>query len=198
VLVTPGVVIDYGAVEGCWHEDFICWTGPVADHLYDAGVVQTGVVRMGRSRRLLPLIEQAEDPSDDAQIAANALLQKFLVDLYLENRPRAEGGSERAVAGLRMLLSQQVERWWTVGEMAKHCGMSVNHFRTLFERQTGMRPKAYLERLKMMRAGERLCSSDDAVGVVANTFGYRDPYHFSRTFKRVVGLSPQHYRKTHR
>lgn len=198
VLVTPNVVIDYGAYRNLWVEDFICFVGPVAEHLFDAGVVDTGVMRVGSSRRLLPIIEQAMDPSDDAQIAANSLLQKLLVDLYLENRPTQLQGKEKAVAELRNLLAVDSERWWTVEEMAIDCGMSVNHMRTLFKQQTGLTPKAYIERLKMMRAAERLCSSGESVADIAAAFSYQDPYHFSRAFKRVMGLSPMHYRSAHR
>ena len=198
VLVTPNVVIDYGAYRNFWVEDFICFVGPVAEHLMEAGVLDTGVIRIGSTRRILPIIEQAMDPSDDAQIAANSMLQKLLVDLYLENRPTGLEGKEKAVSELRKSLSQHVEHWWTVEEMAVECGMSVNHMRTLFKQQTGMTPKAYIERLKMMQAAERLCSSTDSVSEIAAKYSYQDPYHFSRAFKRVMGLSPQKYRIAHR
>jgi AraC-like DNA-binding protein len=198
VLVTPGTLMDYAAVDGPWVEDYICFTGPVADHLQTAGVLSTGVLKIGRNRRLPPLIEQALDPSENAQIAANSLLQKLLVDLYLENRPAAKEGGEQAVADLLRLLSRQVERWWTVEEMASHCEMSLNHFRNTFRQQTGMAPKAYLEHLKMTQAGERLCRSEAPVARIAKAFGYRDPYHFSRAFKRVMGLAPTLYRAAYR
>ncbi len=198
VLVTPGVVVDYGAVEKKWTEDFICFTGPIAEHLFNTNILNTGILRIGNTRRLLPIIEQVIDPSDDAQISANSQLQKLLVDLYLENRPTLLEGKEKTVADLRSRINQEAEQWWNIEDMAHECNMSVNHLRNIFFKQTGMTPKNYVERLKMMRAAEQLCSNKDPIAEVANNFSYRDPYHFSRAFKRVMGLSPKQYRDKHR
>jgi AraC-like DNA-binding protein len=33
------------------------------------------------------------------------------------------------------------------------------------------------------------------VKVVARDLGYEDPYHFSRVFKRIMGVSPEQYRR---
>ena len=32
---------------------------------------------------------------------------------------------------------------------------------------------------------------------IAQKIGFDDPYYFSRLFKKEMGLSPAHYRKTH-
>jgi len=198
VLVSPGVVVDYGAIQDNWTEDYICFVGPIAEHLFNSGILNTGIIRIGKNRRLLPLIEQAIDPSDDAQIAANSLLQKLMVDLYLENQPIHLEGKDKTVAELRTRINQAAEQWWSVEDMARECKMSVNHLRTIFYKQTGMTPKNYVEKLKMMRAAEQLCSHHEPIAKVGLNFSYRDPYHFSRVFKRVLGISPQQYRNKHR
>ena len=46
------------------------------------------------------------------------------------------------------------------------------------------------------RAAEYLVSSDHPISEVAERFGYRDQYHFSRRFKAVMGSSPQNYRNS--
>lgn len=195
VLVTPQVVMDYGAKTGNWVEDFICFVGPMADYLMDAGVLESGVLPMGNTRRLCSIIETAMDPSDDAQISANSQLQKLLVDLYLENRPSELEGKEKVVEELRHRLVRDCKKWWTVEEMAEDCGMSVNHMRNLFKDQTGITPKAFVENLKIKQAAERLSQTQISIGSISSEFGYRDPYHFSRVFKKVMGMSPQAYRK---
>lgn len=194
VLVVPDETMDYAGTDQDWGEDYICFLGPVADHLFRSGVLNTGVIKIGPIRRLLPAIEKAMDPSDDSQIEANSLLQKLLVDLYLENRPSKLGGKEKAVEDMRQLLLNDSRRWWTVEEMAKECDMSVNHMRNLFKEQTGLSPKTFIENLKMRRAAERLSNTLEPISSIAADFSYLDPYHFSRVFKRIMGMSPKQYR----
>ncbi|WP_281890525.1 AraC family transcriptional regulator [Paenibacillus sp. YYML68] len=53
---------------------------------------------------------------------------------------------------------------------------------------------SYLHELRVQRAKYLLLHSDKSVGEIANEVGYQDPFYFSRIFKRLEGLSPQHYR----
>jgi AraC-like DNA-binding protein len=95
---------------------------------------------------------------------------------------------------MRQLLLNDSRRWWTVEEMAKECDMSVNHMRNLFKEQTGLSPKTFIENLKMRRAAERLSNTLEPISSIAADFSYLDPYHFSRVFKRIMGMSPKQYR----
>jgi len=48
-------------------------------------------------------------------------------------------------------------------------------------------------RLRMNRAAEKLRSPGVLVSEVADDLGFSDPFHFSRTFKRVFGVSPSSF-----
>ncbi|MDB5851399.1 MAG: transcriptional regulator, partial [Rhodoferax sp.] len=54
-------------------------------------------------------------------------------------------------------------------------------------------PMEYLTRLRMMLARDRLATSNDAVGVVAEAVGYESESAFSHAFKRYAGCSPRRY-----
>lgn len=61
---------------------------------------------------------------------------------------------------------------------------------------TGMTPNDYIVSFKIDRA--KLLLSDEAcypIAEVAYQLGYSDPIYFSRTFKKIVGVSPLQYRK---
>ena len=53
-------------------------------------------------------------------------------------------------------------------------------------------------RRKMHLAAELLQQPDILVKQVAAQLGFADPFHFSRTFKRVFGLSPDAFRQQQR
>ncbi len=79
-------------------------------------------------------------------------------------------------------------------DFARAAGMSVSHFSELFRRQTGRSPMAYFIELRVRQACRLLDTTDRPVKSVAAECGYRDPYYFSRVFKKVMGLSPEKYR----
>ena len=58
---------------------------------------------------------------------------------------------------------------------------------------TGHAPMDFFTRLKMKQACRMLRSGGEYVYEVARQLGYRDPYYFSRAFKKVMGVSPRSY-----
>lgn len=78
--------------------------------------------------------------------------------------------------------------------LARAAGMSVSRLQAVFTAATGLSPYAYLARQRLRRAQDLLIGSDLPVQAVAEQVGYRDPFHFSRTFKRLMGASPRAYR----
>ena len=82
-----------------------------------------------------------------------------------------------------------------VAELAELCNLSQDQFRRNFLHHTGMLPKSYLEELKLRQSAELLFSTRGTVAEIAARCGYVDPYHFSRRFKRLFGVSPERYRR---
>ena len=195
VVITPGTVNRYGGVNGQpYVEDSLIFFGPVADMMKKAGVIRDGVFPFGRVRRLPAILRLIGDPAHASQIRANMELQKLLVELYLDSLEPASGCP--AFEQLLSDIKSDPSRWWTVSEMAEQCGLSDDQLRRVFVKYTGCHPKLYLDRLKLRHAGEMLMMTHRSVGEIAKSLGYLDPYHFSRRFKTVMGLSPQQYRRT--
>lgn len=80
-------------------------------------------------------------------------------------------------------------------DFAREAGLSVSHFSELFRSQTGQSPMAYFIHLRMRLACRLLDLSNKPIKVVAIETGYKDPYYFSRVFKKAMGQSPEKYRE---
>lgn len=78
-------------------------------------------------------------------------------------------------------------------EMAAHFSMSVSTLRRRLQDATGVSPKSYIQAIQMQRACNLL---DDGLQIadVAMQCGFAEPGSFTRTFKRVLGLTPTQYR----
>lgn len=71
---------------------------------------------------------------------------------------------------------------------------SPSRFSNLFRQKTGYAPIDYFIQLKMQKASQLLDFTDRSIKEVAASFGFDDPYYFSRRFRKVVGMSPKNYR----
>lgn len=73
--------------------------------------------------------------------------------------------------------------------------LSGSRFQTIFRETTGMPPRDYIQRQRMRKAQHLLISSDLAIKDIARQVGHGDAFHFSRAFKKAVGVSPAGYRR---
>ena len=83
----------------------------------------------------------------------------------------------------------------SVEELAKICEISPEYFRSIFKNHFGASPIKYINNLKIERAKELISSGLYSISEAANLSGFADPCHFSREFKKTVGISPSLYTK---
>jgi AraC-like DNA-binding protein len=74
--------------------------------------------------------------------------------------------------------------------IAEECNIDNAYLCRLFKRFDNQSPYQYLMQMKMNLAAHRLQSPDSSVKEVAQEFGFSDPFHFSRVFKRIFGIPP--------
>ena len=104
------------------------------------------------------------------------------------------GGMDLTV--LAGLMQRRLNGELDLEDLAKVAHLSKFHFIRRFRQLTGNTPIQYFIHLKMQHACRLLDSSEDPIKRIAAAVGYEDPYYFSRIFKRVIGVSPQHYRES--
>jgi AraC-like DNA-binding protein len=99
-------------------------------------------------------------------------------------------------------VAQHVAEQWavcgpgpvTLASLANAGALSTGHLSRLFSQQVGLGPVAAFERVRLAQAAELLTRTTLSVGVIGEDCGFRDPFHFSRRFRRVFGLSPTAFR----
>jgi AraC-like DNA-binding protein len=95
----------------------------------------------------------------------------------------------------RSHIEQHSLRLRTLQQMADECHVNNAYLCRLFRRYDNQSPYQYLLRLKMNHAAERLKQPGALVKQVAEESGFADPFHFSRVFASVFGLSPADFRR---
>ena len=91
------------------------------------------------------------------------------------------------------LLHEQVDRRWSIGELAAAVSLSESQLSRLFRRETGMSPAAFLWQLRADRLAELLATTSLTVEIAAAAAGWRHPSSASRAFRRRFGVSPHEF-----
>ena len=94
----------------------------------------------------------------------------------------------------RQHIGQHALRLQSLGQIADECHVNQAYLCRLFQRFDHCSPYQYLLRLKMNHAAERLQQTSMMVKQVADESGFSDPFHFSRVFHSILGLSPAAFR----
>ncbi len=130
------------------------------------------------------------------QLAAAAALRVSLCKIgeILVERHGVRTARERVAASVEA-LRQDWLRPHRLEELATGAGMSVTHYCAHFRELTGFAPIDFLIRQRVAQAARLLATTRLTVAEVAAACGYEDPYYFTRCFRRVMGCSPQRYRK---
>lgn len=82
----------------------------------------------------------------------------------------------------------------SVSHFAEMANLSTSYFSDLIRKETGTSPKDFISLYMIEEAKRRLIETSEDISEIAYRLGFEYPAHFSRMFKREVGLSPKEYR----
>jgi AraC-like DNA-binding protein len=122
-----------------------------------------------------------------------------VVRRYLETLPPEQTGwlaglRDRAVGRAVGLVHENPARDWTIEELARETGVSRSVLAARFMRLVGCPPIQYLTRWRVQLAARLLTDGLAKVSAVGRDVGYNSDAAFSRSFKRVAGVSPAEWR----
>jgi len=107
--------------------------------------------------------------------------------------------SDKQIGEALRLMHAEPSRTWTVVELARSVAMSRSAFAERFKELVGETPLDHLTQWRMVRAaGIMLSAKTKRFAEIASTVGYDSESSFGKAFRRVMGVSPGHYRREKR
>jgi AraC family transcriptional regulator len=122
-----------------------------------------------------------------------ATLEMFLVSARAWAAPRRPAPAWLRRAG--ELARDDFRSSWSLGDFAAQLGIHPAHLSRAFRREYGAPLGAYIRRLRMQWAAERLGSTDAPIAEIALEAGFTDQSHFTRAFVKFGGIAPGAYRR---
>jgi AraC family transcriptional regulator len=99
--------------------------------------------------------------------------------------------ARRAVEYIEDHLGLKME----VRDMADFVALSPSHFSRAFKQSLGSSPMAYVAARRVERAKLMMTSTRERLTHIALACGFADQSHFTRSFHRIVGMSPALWRR---
>lgn len=127
---------------------------------------------------------------------ARGLMLCLLLDLLAPRRRDSTGDRLAALAWqVKELLDRGHLADRSLRDEMRRLGHSYEHLCRCFTRTFGMPPLRYLILVRIETAKLRLLAPRVRFEDIAHSLGYGDPEHFSRLFRRIVGLAPMAWRR---
>ncbi len=143
------------------------------------------------------LLNHGLSDSPHKSMICSALLEYLLYRLA-EITMDDKNGPSQAFANYQRCREHIREHFVTLNSLkgiADICAIDHAYLCRLFKRFDTQSPYQYLLSLKMAYAADRFQKSDAQVKEVAQELGFNDPFHFTRVFKRLFGISPLTFKK---
>jgi AraC family transcriptional regulator len=128
-------------------------------------------------------------------------LSAYLIDRYpeapLNAKPPGALGKpidDRRMARVMEFIDANIERNFTVADLAAVACMSPAHFARSFKATAGRTPHQFVSQMRLDLAKRMLADPHQSVSDIAVSTGFSSPSNFSRAFRDATGMTPGAYR----
>lgn len=162
---------------------------------------QIEAANAGLNEYILRMLEEYQSEQSSRYSVLHGCLLLLLAEVHRHFRQPETAEARPAVKHLEMIresiqrMESDLERAWTLSELAEQAHLSPSRFSAIFSQAAGMSPMNYLLQLRLDHAVQLLEQSSLSILEIADQSGFRNLSNFNRLFLRYVGKPPSAMRR---
>lgn len=121
------------------------------------------------------------------------LLCEILVECLRKTRNQSNRGSNDTAMKIIAYINEAYTAPLTNRSVAEAFHLHPNYVSTIIKDLTGQPLHQYLLHVRVAASVRLLSTTDFSIGEIARRCGFSDIYHYSKCFKRVMGIAPSQY-----
>lgn len=140
------------------------------------------------------LYHEFRKPDEFSALTIEGLALELLAETFRDSLRHAERRPPRWLHQVTEMLRAHFAENLSLTELAATVQIHPAHLARTFRRFQRCTVGEFVRRLRIDYARRRLAESNDPLAEIALAAGFADQTHFSRSFKRLVGMTPARFR----
>lgn len=204
VVIFPELGHAYGPNDGRpWEQLYCVFNGPQFDFLRTGGLLnpQRPIWHLEPVDYWLRRFQEVIGSDGwHTEAGARRVMGRFLHLIYdmaaADAERTARGARDRWLEESQRLLASPGDGGWpSPSKVARQVGLNYDNFRKQFSLKLGVSPGQYQKHKKIDRACAAIYQGSHGFKELAEELEFCDVFHFSKTFKQVMGMTPSAFRK---
>ena len=203
-LLRPGFWHSYApdSLTG-WTEYFVGFNGDTFSRIILGSIPREGSVYTLPAvlqETFIKMLHYASIDNEDTPLILNAMLFMILSGIVYGQAASPNGGKRSAnlIVKVRAYMERNIDKQFSLHNLASEMGISYTAFNTLFKELTGMSPIRYLGKMRQQRAKYKLLKTDLSIKHIASDCGFSSTEYFCNSFRKENGMSPSEFRNSKR
>lgn len=129
---------------------------------------------------------------DSLCLMLTTVMNKFISSIFTFSDVKNVDVIYKALQYMRRNYNQKI----TLESVAQTVNLSPSYFSKVFKKEVGCNFKTYMNMLRVEKSKKLLLYDNWKLVDIAAAVGFEDQSYFTRVFKHITGMSPNHYRKS--
>lgn len=207
ILLSPHIPHAYQAQSENWQTYYLTFGGKMVPDLFKHLGLQTDTIYKWEKENpinlyILELLKKMKHTEDAFGLNSSTYVYQFLLMIHsyagLQKNPEVSEKLEQLQPLIKWMDMNTPNPDIGIANFADFLDVTPRRLNMLFQETFHISPYAYFLNIRIRKAKETLfISKQKTIKEIAIQVGFRSVSHFVATFKRIVGLPPEEFRRLH-